>query len=156
MRWVKYRVIRIKLNRLVWGKRPCDRWLTNKLPQWQTLLRVVTYKMAAKTSWHRYGTKLRHCHRIYTETLWSVGLPGLNSIAAVMRPISMSLSASWFNASANSNWSTNSCPSGILCTRLLQYYTIQYKFVKRHVAVASEALANRSVKKHRRRRTNVL
>ena len=47
-------------------------------------------------------------------------------------------------------------PSGILCTRLLQYYTIQYKFVKRHVAVASEALANRTVKKHRRRRTNVL
>jgi len=36
--------------------------------------------------------------------------------------------------------------------------TIQYntKFVKRHVAVASEALANRSVKKQRRRRTNVL
>ena len=30
------------------------------------------------------------------------------------------------------------------------------KFVKRHVAVASEALANRTVKKHRRRRTNVL
>jgi len=21
--------------------------------------------MAAKTSWHRYGTKLRHCHRMY-------------------------------------------------------------------------------------------
>ena len=21
-----------------------------------------THKMAAKTSWHRYGTKLRHCH----------------------------------------------------------------------------------------------
>jgi len=39
-----------------------------------------------------------------------------------------------------------------------QYNTIQYntKFVKRHVAVASEALANRTVKKHRRRRTNVL
>jgi len=38
------------------------------------------------------------------------------------------------------------------------YSTIQYntKFVKRHVAVASEALANRTVKKHRRRRTNVL
>ena len=30
------------------------------------------------------------------------------------------------------------------------------KFVKRHVAVASEALANRTVKKHRRRKTNVL
>ena len=38
----------------------------------------------------------------------------------------------------------------------LQYNTIQYKVVKRHVAVVSEALANRTVKKHRRRRTNVL
>ena len=39
---------------------------------------------------------------------------------------------------------------------ILQCNTIQYntKFVKRHVAVASEALANRTVKKHRR--TNVL
>jgi len=27
-----------------------------------------THKMAAKTSWHRYGTKLRHCHFIYTQT----------------------------------------------------------------------------------------
>ena len=37
-------------------------------------------------------------------------------------------------------------------------WVIQYntKFVQRHVAVASEALANRSVKKQRRRRTNVL
>ena len=36
-------------------------------------------------------------------------------------------------------------------------YTIQYntEFVKRHVAVASEALVNRTVKKHKRR-TNVL
>ena len=24
-----------------------------------------TYKMAAKTSWHRYGTKLRHCRLLY-------------------------------------------------------------------------------------------
>jgi len=24
-----------------------------------------TYKMAAKTNWHRYGTKLRHCHPMY-------------------------------------------------------------------------------------------
>ena len=23
------------------------------------------HTMAAKTSWHRYGTKLRHCHRMY-------------------------------------------------------------------------------------------
>ena len=25
-------------------------------------MRVLPHKMAAKTSWHRYGTKLRHCH----------------------------------------------------------------------------------------------
>jgi len=25
-----------------------------------------THKMAAKISWHRYGTKLRHCHPKYT------------------------------------------------------------------------------------------
>jgi len=24
-----------------------------------------TYKMAAKNNWHRYGTKLRHCHPVY-------------------------------------------------------------------------------------------
>ena len=24
-----------------------------------------THKMAAKTSWHRYGTELRHCHLMY-------------------------------------------------------------------------------------------
>ena len=24
-----------------------------------------TYKMAARISWHRYGTKLRHCHVVY-------------------------------------------------------------------------------------------
>jgi len=24
-----------------------------------------TRKMAAKTTWHRYGTKLRHCHPVY-------------------------------------------------------------------------------------------
>jgi len=39
----------------------------------------------------------------------------------------------------------------------LQYNnTYNTKFVKCHVAVASEALANRAVKKHRWRRTNVL
>ena len=37
-----------------------------------------TYKMAAKTSWHRYGTRLRHCHPVYTNTLLTtlfLGLP---------------------------------------------------------------------------------
>jgi len=35
------------------------------LSQWQTFLRVFTYKMAAKINWHRYGTKLHHCHPMY-------------------------------------------------------------------------------------------
>ena len=52
-------------------------------------------------------------------------------------------------------------PTALLCPHALDTaaaITIQYntKFVKRHVTVASEALANRTVKKHRRRRTNVL
>ena len=28
---------------------------------------TVTHKMAAKTSWHRYGVKLRHCHPVFTS-----------------------------------------------------------------------------------------
>jgi len=34
-----------------------------------------TYKMAAKTSWHRYGTKLSHCHHMYTNTLHTFNDP---------------------------------------------------------------------------------
>jgi len=51
-----------------------------------------------------------------------------------------------------------SCPPQCDMITTQAYIQIQYntKFVKRHVAVASEALANRTVKKHRRRRTNVL
>ena len=30
----------------------------------QIFLGVITYKMAAKINCHRYGTRLRHCHRI--------------------------------------------------------------------------------------------
>jgi len=29
------------------------------------IFRSFTYKMAPKTGWHRYGTKLRHCHPVY-------------------------------------------------------------------------------------------
>ena len=32
------------------------------------IYKSFTYKMAAKTSWHRYGKKLRHCHPMY---LWA-------------------------------------------------------------------------------------
>jgi len=31
-----------------------------------TFLRVFTYKMAAKINWHRYETKLRDCHPMYS------------------------------------------------------------------------------------------
>jgi len=35
------------------------------LSQWQTFLRVFTYKMAAEINWHRYRIKLRHYHPMY-------------------------------------------------------------------------------------------
>ena len=39
----------------------------------QTFLTLFTYKMAEKINWHRYGTKSRHCHPMYTgsQTHWS-------------------------------------------------------------------------------------
>jgi len=39
--------------------------MINNLPK----KRIPTYKMAAKTNWHRYGSKLRHCHTIYCYVL---------------------------------------------------------------------------------------
>ena len=51
-------------------KCPYDHWLTNKAYlsaiTATSIFRSFTYKMAAKTGWHRYGTKLRHCHLMYT------------------------------------------------------------------------------------------
>ena len=41
------------------------------LSHWQTFLRVFTYNMAAEINWHRYGTKLRHCHRMLYSTALS-------------------------------------------------------------------------------------
>ena len=32
--------------------------------------------MAAKTSWHRYGTKLRHCHPVYNRRKHPMGPAG--------------------------------------------------------------------------------
>jgi len=29
-----------------------------------------TYKMAVKMNWHRYETKLSHCHPMYTNQTW--------------------------------------------------------------------------------------
>ena len=31
-----------------------------------------THKMVAKTNWHRYGTKLRHCHPMYSTRMRSM------------------------------------------------------------------------------------
>jgi len=40
----------------------CDSRVTN-------IYKSFTHKMAAKTSCHRYGTKLRHCHPMYSERI---------------------------------------------------------------------------------------
>jgi len=32
------------------------------------IVRVFTYKMAAKINWHRCRTKLRHCHPVYNAS----------------------------------------------------------------------------------------
>ena len=42
-----------------WKSSDIDSRVTN-------ISKSFTYKMAAKTSWHRYGTKLRHCRLMYT------------------------------------------------------------------------------------------
>ena len=47
--------------------------------------RSFTYKMAVKTSWHRYGTKLRHRHPMYTCKL-SINLLSENVAYAVAPP----------------------------------------------------------------------
>jgi len=38
----------------------CDIRVTN-------ISESFTHKMAAKSSWHRYETKLRHCHPLYRD-----------------------------------------------------------------------------------------
>jgi len=52
-------------------KCPYDHWLTNEAYlsaiTVTSIFRSFTYKMAAKTGWHRYGTKLRHCHPMYSR-----------------------------------------------------------------------------------------
>jgi len=70
-------LIRIKLNQLC----SYDHELTNK-----AYLSAITvayiyqsfaYKTAAKIDWHRYGTKLRHCHAMYKL------LDGLNDVTKI-------------------------------------------------------------------------
>jgi len=52
-------------------KCPYDHQLTNKAYlsaiTVTSIFQSFTYKMAAKTGWHRYGTKLRHGHSMYKQ-----------------------------------------------------------------------------------------
>jgi len=58
-----------KIPQLYLGKYPYYHRLTNKA--YLSAIKVTnicqssTYRMAAKINWHRYRTKLRHCHRMY-------------------------------------------------------------------------------------------
>ena len=58
-----------KIESVSLRKCPYSHQLTNKAHCRAVTVYIIfqsfTYKMAAKTSWHRYGTKLRHCHLMY-------------------------------------------------------------------------------------------
>ena len=55
-----------------------DHQLTNKAYLSGITVRNIyeslTHKMAAKTSWHGYGTKLRHCNPMYRNFACSLAL----------------------------------------------------------------------------------
>ena len=55
----KFKQLLFKLSTLTYRK---------SVFKWQQIANIsqsITHKMVAKTSWHRYGTKLRHCHPMY-------------------------------------------------------------------------------------------
>jgi len=79
---------------------PYDHKLTNKAYLSGVTVRNIygsfTHKMAAKTSWHRYGTKWRHCHHMYfylhvarrlhvPSVLWRCWLGGRKGIRPVKK-----------------------------------------------------------------------
>ena len=72
-----------------------DHWLTNKAYlsaiTVTNIFRSFTYKMAAKTGWHRYETKLRYCHAVCRPTKFCCNL-SLN-IGLLLRSIAMSMHA---------------------------------------------------------------
>ena len=56
-----YHVIPTTLNQISWFKNMSI--ITNKSHVTVTCIsESLTHKMAAKTDWHRYGIKIRHCH----------------------------------------------------------------------------------------------
>jgi len=56
-----------------------DHYLANKVYLGDitvaNIFRSFTHKMATKTRWHRYGSKLRHCHLMYCCFLVCVFCP---------------------------------------------------------------------------------
>jgi len=70
-------------------KYPYDHWLTNKAYLSAIavtgIFRSFTYKMAAKTSWHRCGTILRHCHLMYTSALFVGRQAGRRGVARIVK-----------------------------------------------------------------------
>jgi len=59
-----YSVIQIKLNHAV--KKMSMTYQQSVFKRVTNISESFTYKMAATINWHRRGTKLRHCHPMYT------------------------------------------------------------------------------------------
>jgi len=60
-----YRVIQIKVNQLV---RLSNKAYLSAITV-TNIFHIFTYNMAAKMNWHRYGTKLRQCHFMYSTLI---------------------------------------------------------------------------------------
>ena len=64
-----------------------DHYLANKVYLGDitvaNIFRSFTHKMATKTSWRRYGSKLRHCHLMLLSVLWRCWLGGRKGIRPV-------------------------------------------------------------------------
>jgi len=84
-----------KIESIVLRQCPYDHWLTNKAYLSGITVRNIyesfTHKMAEKTSWHRYGRKLRYCHPVYMPSvllpsvLWRCWLGGRKGIRPVKK-----------------------------------------------------------------------
>jgi len=63
-----YHATEIKFNQFVQENvhdhQPADKAYLNDI-RVTNMSKSFSHKMAAETSWHRYGTKLRHCHPVY-------------------------------------------------------------------------------------------
>ena len=58
---IKFKQLLFKLSTLTYRK---------SVFKWQQIANIsqsITHKMVAKTSWHRCGTKLHHCHSMYSQ-----------------------------------------------------------------------------------------